>query len=120
MNSLNWPAWYYGPQGQSQIFNSPIEVPEGWHDTPAKFGEDGEALEDAVTEIPGLEEALVAGSIASVDDDDGDKKPDVPEYNDITVAEIKTLLDDYEVEYEDADKKPELYAKLKAALEASE
>jgi hypothetical protein len=29
-----FPAWRYGPNGQSEIFNSAIEVPDGWTDTP--------------------------------------------------------------------------------------
>lgn len=33
----NWPAWYYGPEGQSAIFEAASEVPEGWQDTPAAF-----------------------------------------------------------------------------------
>lgn len=33
---ISWPAWYYGPNGQSEIFNSEEEVPEGWHDHPSK------------------------------------------------------------------------------------
>lgn len=27
-----WPAWRYGPDGQSGVFQGPHEVPEGWHD----------------------------------------------------------------------------------------
>lgn len=47
-----WPCWFYGPKGQSQVFNSEDEVPEGWHDHPSKVGNP-----DAVTEIPDEEEA---------------------------------------------------------------
>ena len=25
-----WPRWYHGPDGQSEIFNSLAEVPYGW------------------------------------------------------------------------------------------
>lgn len=27
-----WPAWYYGPDGQSAIFSCAEEVPAGWMD----------------------------------------------------------------------------------------
>lgn len=27
-----WPAWFYGPEGQSRVFNNPEEVPDGWVD----------------------------------------------------------------------------------------
>jgi hypothetical protein len=33
-----WPAWYFGPDGQKQIFQSEEEVPEGWVDSPDKVG----------------------------------------------------------------------------------
>lgn len=32
----NWPAWHYGPNGESQIFQSEDEVPAGWEDHPSK------------------------------------------------------------------------------------
>lgn len=32
-----WPAWWFGPNGESQIFQCSDEVPEGWMDHPAKF-----------------------------------------------------------------------------------
>lgn len=25
-----WPSWRYSPDGEGQIFNSPVEVPHGW------------------------------------------------------------------------------------------
>lgn len=28
-----WPAWRYGPDGESQMFNGPEEVPDGWTKT---------------------------------------------------------------------------------------
>lgn len=126
MKNLHWPSWFYGPNHQAQVFASPIEVPEGWHDSPDKFDEDGQPLPDAHTDIPGLDEALAASEGLSEDGDEGDdgegeeETPDVPEYDDITVAEIKALLDDYEVEYADSDKKADLYAKLKTAMGAPE
>lgn len=32
----SWPAWYYGPNGASQIFATEGEVPAGWADHPSK------------------------------------------------------------------------------------
>lgn len=49
----HWPAWFYGPDGKGAIFNGPLEVPEGWHDSPDKVGND-----KAKTVIPGYEEAV--------------------------------------------------------------
>lgn len=33
----SWPAWFYGPKGQSQQFSNEEEVPEGWVDHPSKL-----------------------------------------------------------------------------------
>lgn len=30
----DWPAWFHGPTGGSRIFNSAVEVPEGWTAVP--------------------------------------------------------------------------------------
>jgi hypothetical protein len=32
----DFPAWFYGPNGQSQICQSEADVPEGWQDHPSK------------------------------------------------------------------------------------
>lgn len=39
MTIASWPAWYYGPDGQSQIFQSEEEIPDGWEDHPKKVGD---------------------------------------------------------------------------------
>ena len=117
----HWPAVFYGPEGQNQIFNHPSEVPEGWHDNPAKVGDP-----DAVTEIIGLDEALAAEGAGEEDEGEGegegegeeDTTVDVPDYDDVTAAEIKTLLGDYNVEYTESDSKRTLYDKLVAAMTA--
>jgi hypothetical protein len=47
-NISSWPAWYYGPDGQSAIFESEKEVPSGWKDSPASFADkDNKAEEPA-------------------------------------------------------------------------
>lgn len=40
----NWPAWYFGPDGESKIFTSIDDVPEGWLDHPSKH-ESGEGID---------------------------------------------------------------------------
>ncbi len=32
----DWPAWYYGPDGEGRIFDRAEDVPEGWQDHPDK------------------------------------------------------------------------------------
>lgn len=39
MEKVSWPAYFYGPQGQAQVFQSEAEVPKGWEDHPSKHGE---------------------------------------------------------------------------------
>lgn len=45
-----WPAYYYGPDGQSEIFQSEDEVPEGWEDHPSKVGKDASKSSSATEE----------------------------------------------------------------------
>lgn len=33
---MPFPAWFYGPNGEAEIFNSPDEIPAGWADAPGK------------------------------------------------------------------------------------
>lgn len=33
----DWPAWFYGPNGEAEIFADAAAVPDGWADTPAAF-----------------------------------------------------------------------------------
>ena len=32
----DYPAWFYGPGGEGQIFQTAEDVPEGWEDHPSK------------------------------------------------------------------------------------
>lgn len=38
-NKKNWPAWRYGPEGKSAVFERESDVPAGWMDHPSKVGE---------------------------------------------------------------------------------
>lgn len=39
MEKVQWPAWYYGPNGQAEVFESEALVPKGWVDHPSKLDE---------------------------------------------------------------------------------
>lgn len=39
MRSDQWPGWFYGPNGEAQVFQNADEVPEGWFDSPQKATE---------------------------------------------------------------------------------
>jgi hypothetical protein len=34
LDNTAWPAWFYGPDGDAEIFDAPEDVPEGWEDHP--------------------------------------------------------------------------------------
>ena len=51
--SKSWPSWYYGPDGQSGVFQSAAEVPQGWKDSPKAF----DAPPDAKAELIALAES---------------------------------------------------------------
>jgi hypothetical protein len=34
-----WPGWFYGSNGESAVFKSEGEVPDGWFDSPQKATE---------------------------------------------------------------------------------
>ena len=54
----DWPAWRYGPRGESRIFQNEQEVPSGWTRRPGNVQDDpaestGSGLEDLRAEIEG-------------------------------------------------------------------
>jgi len=72
-----WPSVWYGPDGQSAEFNSPLEVPEGWHDHPSKVGD-----KNAKSDIPFYEEAVAASEselTGGDEDEDEDHDPNEQE-----------------------------------------
>lgn len=51
MSDKNFPSYYYGPNGEGQIFEKKEDVPSGWKDTPASFKQkDGVKVEDKTPE----------------------------------------------------------------------
>lgn len=50
-NPIKFPGFRYGPNGQSQIFQSESEVPEGWTDNPNDFKTSNEAVVDVSSSI---------------------------------------------------------------------
>lgn len=62
MADKNWPAWYYGPKGERDIFHTENSVPKGWLDDPAK--QSGQA--------PKSEAKASAGTAETVAQDDGE------------------------------------------------
>jgi hypothetical protein len=58
VDDKNWPAWFYGPNGASAVFQSQTEVPEGWVSHPSLVGQptgatvESVAIDAADVEIP--------------------------------------------------------------------
>lgn len=124
MDKQNWPAWFYGPNGQSQIFNGPLEVPDGWHDSPDKFDADGKEVKGAHTEIPDYEEAKAAAEeeearVADAEDEDGETDG-LPSYDRITVKTLKDRLDERGSTYAANASKRDLYDQLQNEMEADD
>lgn len=115
----DYPAVFYGPDNAKVIVNGPLEVPEGWHDSPRKVGDP-----KARTTVPGLEEALAGGgespSLVSDEDEEEIKKGDdelgLPAYDDITAAQLEAALDKEGVAYKSSDDKYTLYLAFRAVL----
>lgn len=45
---IKFPGWRYGPNGESQIFESEEDIPQGWTDNPNDFKKNGVVDETGV------------------------------------------------------------------------
>lgn len=65
-----FPAYYYGPNGQSQLFQHAAEVPEGWRDHPSKVrdDEDGGDGDPFIEGLPAREDITKDEIIRRLDD----------------------------------------------------
>lgn len=88
---VSWPAWFYGPDGASQIFDNSDEVPSGWEDHPSKV------------------KASPAAKAAKVNKDVEDA-----EFEDVSDGDIMKALDEAKVEYKTDWPRDKLIAVLKA------
>lgn len=93
MDKVSWPAWYYGPNGESQMFEKAEDVPKGWQDDPNKFK-----------------------ARAKTEGDDGEDGED-GETGGLTREQILADLDRRKVGYKASDSTPSLYRKLMKAAE---
>lgn len=57
LDPKKWPAWRYGPGGQSKLCPTPDDVPDGWVDHPSKLEDGGEAEDDDVEDLTAEETA---------------------------------------------------------------
>lgn len=92
-----FPAWFYGPDGQSAIFESAEEVPSGWRDHPAAFAEKGQEQEAPAGRQP-----------TDVADDDAF-------YQAMSMDELRKALTAKNIAFHPAAKKEKLIALLKTA-----
>lgn len=115
MNKESWPAWYFGPGGQSAIFQRAEEVPEGWQDSPAAF----DARDDALAPAAGGAEAdrrhVMLANITAFLMDQGERRilsteSDGParDTDAVVIAYIERLEADLEAEQGDATRAADL------------
>lgn len=90
-----WPAWFYGPEGQSRIFDSAEEVPSGWADHPSAFAEQGTEAD--------------AGRAPE------DVVEDTPLYNAMSMDELRKHLDGKNISYAPTASKQKLISLLRTA-----
>ncbi len=90
---MSWPAWYYGPDNQSAIFENAEQVPAGW--------------EDHWDKVKNSTAAKIAAA----------KNKSDP-YNDMSDGDIMKELDDNKVEYKSDWPRDKLVAVLKAFKDA--
>lgn len=110
MNMSSWPAWYYGPNNQAEIFQNADEVPPGWVDHPskAKGGKKLEEPEDGdgeIDEITAEEMVEVFGQddlIKMIDDANEDREEDdqIEYLGNWSKVKLAQALIDAEVEIE--------------------
>lgn len=109
-----WPSVRYHPKtGQSVIFQSEDEVPEGWVDRYAKTAKGRAEAEAAAAESGDMYVAPVKEAPTKEDGGYAEDEPDELEAEaDITVAEIKRRLDARKVPYAASANKDTLYQLL--------
>lgn len=114
MSDNNWPAWYYGPDGASDIFQNADEVPNGWKDHPSKVRgtgpidddddddddggqDDGEITAEKVAEVFSQDALIKMIDEANENCDEGDEIEYLGNWSKVKLAQA---LIDAEVEIE--------------------
>jgi hypothetical protein len=66
-----FPSWFWGPNGEAEIFQTEEDVPAGWVDHPSKVGE-------AATETEAPKRGRPKKAVATTEEVEG-AEPDEPE-----------------------------------------
>lgn len=90
-----FPAYFYGPEGQSAIFDSAEEVPSGWADHPSAFAE--QEQEETVGRQP------------------RDEVTDDSFYNAMSMDELRKHLTGKGIEFHPSAKREKLISLLRTA-----
>ena len=60
-----WPAWFYGPKGESNIFQNKDEVPKGWKSHPSEFKDAPKTKPDTTSEKHPATNTVPAANVAN-------------------------------------------------------
>lgn len=78
----SWPAWRYGPNEASQIFDREEDVPEGWVDHPRKLEEAAPKKESKKPEVKKKDEKKELKPAEKVEEPKKDQEPQDPKKED--------------------------------------
>lgn len=124
MSKESWPAWYFGPGGQSAIFQNAGEVPQGWQDSPAAFDAPDDALAPAAGGAEADRKHVMLGNIVSFFLNRGEGRilptNDTPlsrDVDEVVIAYIEKLEADLEAEQGDAVRAADLIGNFQRELE---
>lgn len=92
MSKLTWPAWFNGPKGETAVFESPEDVPNGWTSGAEKQSAKGEAAKAPKSPEPPKEPAKEPAKAAGKADLDADGHPYNPELHAATKSKTKAGL----------------------------
>lgn len=69
-DKVDFPAWYYGPKGEAEIFESAGDVPKGWLDHPQKAKTKTVAAKAAEPVDPPVTDAVVEKPLEEMTDEE--------------------------------------------------
>jgi len=113
-----FPGWFYGPQGQSKLFQKADDVPAGWQDHPDKVGDDQRVSHTPVALLTPVQAAVKAGRVPS--DKAAKIAPPAPTGPvALTREQVIAVLQEADVPFKPTDSLAALYKLLEAAAAAA-
>lgn len=102
-----FPAWFYGPDGQSAIFDSESEVPDGWADHPTGVsGGSHPALNPGNEPLSDSQNKIAFGA--------GREDVETTSYDDMDLDALKVICAERDIQYHPNARETKLRALLAA------